>query len=95
MPIAEDSATGPLGPRIEPGTCLANFVYFVGGLEYIGHSFAYVAHFVFLELSGMRIRTQRDAVASRRITILATNLPNLATHGRWLDLLCGSIFNEQ
>ncbi len=47
------------------------------GLELVGHSFAYVAHFVFLR--DVWIRTQRAAVASRRATNLATHLP-LATH---------------
>jgi hypothetical protein len=36
--------------------------FFFGRLECVGHSFAYVAHFVFLR--DVRIRTQR-AVASR------------------------------
>ncbi len=43
-----------------------------------GHSFAYVAHFVFLR--DVWIRTQSAAVASRRATNLATHLPKLATH---------------
>jgi hypothetical protein len=50
------------------------FVYFFGGLECVGHSFAYVAYFVFLR--DVWIRTQRAAVASRRATNLAINLPN-------------------
>jgi hypothetical protein len=41
-------------------------VYFFGGLECVGHSFAYVAHFVFWR--DVWIRTQRAAVASRRAT---------------------------
>jgi hypothetical protein len=49
------------------------FVFFFGGLECVGHSFTYVAHFVFLR--DVRIRTQRAAVASRRVTNLATHLP--------------------
>ncbi len=44
------------------------------GLECVGHSIAYVAHFIFLK--DVRIRTQRAAVASRRATNLATHLPN-------------------
>jgi hypothetical protein len=44
------------------------FVYFFGGLECVGHSFAYVAHFVFLR------DIWRAAVASRRATNLATHL---------------------
>jgi hypothetical protein len=47
-----------------------------GGLEFVSQSF--VAHFVFLR--NVWIRTQRAAVASRRVTNLATHLPNLATH---------------
>jgi hypothetical protein len=49
-------------------------VYFLGRLECVGHSYAYVAHFVFLR--DVWIRTQRAAVASRRATNLATHLPN-------------------
>jgi hypothetical protein len=44
----------------------------VRGLECVGHSFAYVAHFVFLR--DVWIRTQRLAVASRCATNLATHL---------------------
>ncbi len=54
------------------------FIYIFGGLDYDGHSFAYVAHFVFLR--DVWIRTQRVAVASRRGTNLAAHLPILATH---------------
>ncbi len=46
-----------------------NFTFFFGGLQCAGHSFAYVAHFLFL-------RTQRAAGASRRATTLTTHLPN-------------------
>jgi hypothetical protein len=42
------------------------FEYFYGGLECVGHSFAYVAHFVFSR--DVWIGTQRAAVASRRAT---------------------------
>jgi hypothetical protein len=45
------------------------FVYFFGGLEFVGHSFANFAHFVFLR--DVWIRTQRAAVTSRRTTNLA------------------------
>jgi hypothetical protein len=45
---------------------------FFGGLQCVGNSFAYVAHFVFLR--DVLIRTQRAAVASRRVT-LTTHLP--------------------
>jgi hypothetical protein len=49
-----------------------------GGLEWVGHSFAYDALFVFLR--DVWIRTQRAAVASRRDCLrhpspLATHLP--------------------
>ncbi len=45
------------------------FCIFFGRLKCVGHSFAYVAHFLFLRY--VWIRTQRAAVASR----CATNLP--------------------
>jgi hypothetical protein len=48
------------------------FCIFFGGLECDGHSFAHVAHFVFLR--DVWIRTQRAAVASKRVTNLATHL---------------------
>jgi hypothetical protein len=48
------------------------FVYFIGGLQCVGHSFAYVAHFVFL--IDVWIRTQSAAVASRSATNLAAHL---------------------
>jgi hypothetical protein len=47
------------------------FVYFFGGLECVGHSFAYVAHLWFLR--DIWIRTQSAAVASWRATDLATH----------------------
>jgi hypothetical protein len=59
-------------------------VYFLGGLECVGHSFAYVAYFVFLRDAW--IRTQRAAEGNSRATNLATHLltvsqPSLlATH---------------
>jgi hypothetical protein len=46
-------------------------VYFFGGLEFVGHSFAYVAHLLFLR--DVWIRTQSTAVASWRATDLATH----------------------
>jgi hypothetical protein len=45
-------------------------VYFFGGLDFVGHSFAYVVHFVFLGDVW-----SRAAVASRCATNLATHLP--------------------
>ncbi len=52
------------------------FLYFFGGLECVGHSFACVAHFFIFERCQW-FRTQRFAVA----TNLATHLPtNLITH---------------
>jgi hypothetical protein len=61
------------------------FGYIFLGLECVGHSFAYVAHFVFLR--DVWIRTQRAALADRSATNLATHLPTyppipliIATH---------------
>ncbi len=51
-----------------------SFLYIFYGLECVGNSFAYVAHFVILR--DVRIRTQWTAVASMRAT-------NLATHLQW------------
>jgi hypothetical protein len=46
---------------------------------FFGHSFAYVAHFVFLR--EVWIRTQSAAVVSRRLLpYIATHLPDLANH---------------
>jgi hypothetical protein len=71
------------------------FVYFFGGLECVGHSFAYVAHFGFLR--DVRIRTQRAAEANRRGTSLATYLPpkniyHLHLPMEPLFLACFSVF---
>jgi hypothetical protein len=57
-----------------------NFYFlFFAELECVGHSFAYVAHFVFLR--DVWTRTQRAAVASWRTkTYLVTHLTQLATH---------------
>ncbi len=52
--------------------CAKFFLVFFDGLECVGHSFAYVAHFVFG--GDVWIRTQRAAVASRSATNLATHL---------------------
>jgi hypothetical protein len=46
------------------------FIIFFGGLQCVGHSFAYVAHFEFFR--DVWIRTQRAAVPSRRASNLAT-----------------------
>ncbi len=54
------------------------FFIFFGGLECVGHSFVYVAHFVFLR--DVLIRTQRAAVASRRYQLSHSSPSNLATH---------------
>jgi hypothetical protein len=54
------------------------FCPFFCGLECVGQSFAYVAHFVFLR--NVWIRTQRVAIASRHATNFATHLRDLATH---------------
>ncbi len=62
--------------------CTMATIYFFGGRECVGHSFAYVAHFVFLR--DVWIRAQRAAVASTNLAThipnLATRLPDLATH---------------
>ena len=50
------------------------FLYIFGGLECVGYSFAYVAHFVFLRDVWIR-DPQRAAVASRYATFLAIRLP--------------------
>jgi hypothetical protein len=50
------------------GPIILFFILFFGGLECVGHCFAYVAHFVFLR-DGW-IRTQRAAVAIKRATQL-------------------------
>jgi hypothetical protein len=57
----------------EPQVELLNapFLNIFGGLECVGHSFAYVAHLRFLR--DFWIRTQSDAVASWRATDLATH----------------------
>jgi hypothetical protein len=55
------------------GLILYFFIYFFGGLECVGHSIGYVAHFVFLR--DVWIRTQRAAIASRRAINLATYVP--------------------
>jgi hypothetical protein len=47
-------------------------IFFLVGFEYVGYSFAYVCHFVFL--GDVWIRNQRAAVASRCATNLATHL---------------------
>jgi hypothetical protein len=46
-------------------------IFFFGGLECVGHSFAYVAHLVFLGY--VWIRTQKAAVTNRPVTNLATH----------------------
>ncbi len=49
------------------------FLNTFGGLECLGHSIAYVTHFVLLR--DIWIWTQRAALASKRATNLATHLP--------------------
>jgi hypothetical protein len=49
------------------------FLHFFGGMECVGHPYAYVAHFVFLR--DVWIRTQTAAIASRRTTTV-TKPPN-------------------
>jgi hypothetical protein len=52
---------------------LASLLNVFGGLEWVGHAFAYVAHLVFLRY--VWIRTQRYAVANRRTVNLVPHLP--------------------
>ncbi len=61
----------PLSTRFPQFFCI--YYFFTGGLECVGHSFAYVAHLVFLR--HVCLRTQRAAIARRRATNLATYLP--------------------
>jgi hypothetical protein len=63
----------------ETGILVICIFFFCGGrLECVGHSFAYVAHFVFLRDIWIRTQSsQRAAAASRRATILATHLPRI------------------
>jgi hypothetical protein len=58
--------------------------FFLAG-QCVGHSFAYVPHFIFL--GNVCIRTQRAAVASRCATNLVTHLPPLATHLPYSELI--------
>jgi hypothetical protein len=50
------------------------FFVFFGVLECVGHTFAHVAHLIFLR--DVWIKTLRAAVASRRSTDLATHDPS-------------------
>ncbi len=52
------------------------YIIFFGGLECVGHSFAYVAHLWFLR--NVWIRTQSAAAASWRATDLATHPKSFA-----------------
>jgi hypothetical protein len=52
---------------------LAPLLNVFGGLEWVGHAFAYIAHLVFLRY--VWIRTQRAAAANRRTVNLVTHLP--------------------
>ncbi len=67
--ILEDARHSTVGEK-------SFFLYIFGGLECVGHSFANVAHFIFLR--DVWIRTQRDVVARRRSTNLATHVPQLS-----------------
>ncbi len=68
-------------PPDQAGQPIVFLDIFFGGLECVGHSFAYVAHFVIL--GDVWIRTQRAAVASRA-TNLATHLPIVSKQIFWL-----------
>ncbi len=50
------------------------FLFFFGELECAGHSYAYVAHVLFLR--DVWIRTQKATIASRRANSLATHPPS-------------------
>jgi hypothetical protein len=67
----DPSACTNVPSTIAPLTKVFLYIFF-GGIEYVGHSFAYVTHFVFLR--DVWILTQRAGVASRRATNLATRL---------------------
>ncbi len=62
--------------RIRKILCISLTDIFFCGLECVGHSLAYVAHFVLLKDDW--IRTERAAVTSKYATNLATHLPYLA-----------------
>ena len=62
------------------------FVYVFGGLDCVGHFFAYVLLIIFLR--NVWIGTQRAAGASRRSTNLTMHPPNLAIHFGWS--FCGT-----
>ncbi len=72
---------------------LWNFFVYFWALGCVGHSFAYVTHFVFLR--DVWIRTQRAPVASRRAANLVTYLPNLATHlhyeTSYMKMICSEV----
>ncbi len=71
MNAAGQKSTSFRGTIAWYGFVYSFFVHFFGGLECVGHSFAYVAHIV--SLRDVWIRTQSAAVASRRATNLATH----------------------
>ncbi len=52
-------------------------IYIFDGLESVGHSFAYVVHFIVL--IDVRIRNQRAAVASGRAINLANHRPTFGS----------------
>jgi hypothetical protein len=56
-----------------------------GGLECVGHSFAYVANCVFLR--DVWIRTQRATVARRRAINLATHHPTYPTNSLQIRII--------
>ncbi len=70
---------------------------FLGGIECVGHCFAYLAHFVFLR--DVWIRTQKAAVASRRAIInLATHLylpPPSLQYSRYLMKVSGLVLRRE
>jgi hypothetical protein len=50
---------GTIGLALYVRNTTSFFVLFFGGLEYVGHSFAYVAHFIFPRILRRRLNTFR------------------------------------
>jgi hypothetical protein len=63
--------------KIMRGQHSISFINFLCGLQCLGNSFAYVAHYSYLRDAW--IRTQRAVAASKRATNLAAHLPKNST----------------